>query len=329
MESKLRLSTARKVMALAAATAAAAAAFVYLIHPGLLKDRTAVAATPLVTPAEFDADVELKRLTAVNAETLAREFNRFSYTWPPARTGAVPPIEVVRLPGNLDGLVVPAKKSIFFRTLLPIVIVENKRLEATREWMMEQFEKGEIAEGSAEWTRLGAIARRYRVKGDVNDEATRTRLLRRVDTIPVALALAQAAVESGWGTSRFALQGNSLFGEWTFSRKKSAGLRPEDRDEGATHSVRAFPDIRASVRSYMHTLNAGFAYGKLRLMRERMRREGRPLDAVSLAAGLVRYSQRGESYVMEIRRMIKANGLDRLVGKDLAFNTAPASPPEA
>ncbi|MFQ5465371.1 MAG: glucosaminidase domain-containing protein [Thermodesulfobacteriota bacterium] len=328
MQSKLRLSPAKKIMALAVAIAASAA-FVYLIHPGLLKPRAAVATTHLVAPAEFDADVELKRLAAANAETLAREFSRFSYTWPPAHTGAVPPIEVIRLPENLDGLVVHAKKSIFFRTLLPIVIVENKRLEATRGWMIEQFEKGRIAEGSAEWTRLGAIARRYRVKGDVNDEATRARLLRRVDTIPVALALAQAAVESGWGTSRFALQGNSLFGEWTFSRNRGAGLRPEDRDEGARHSVRAFPDIRASVRSYMHTLNAGFAYGKLRLMRERMRSEGGPLDAMGLAAGLVRYSQRGESYVMEIRRMIKANGLDRLVGKDLAFNTAPAGPPEA
>lgn len=278
------------------------------------------AETPNTDPAgSFSAGVELKKLTAEDARALDHEFGKFSYTWPPTGTEPmVPPIEVTQLPGDLHKMVVKTKKSVFFRTLLPLVVAENDRIESQREWIISRFEQGPVDLSTPEGKALARIAKKYRVKGDLNDEATREKLLVKVDTIPVGLVLAQAAKESGWGTSRFALQGNSLFGEWTWS--KGGGLTPEKRDEGARHSVRAFPDLRASVRSYMHNLNMGFAYGKLRAMRAEMRRNGEHLDSVKLAGGLVRYSQRGEAYVREIRQMITYNGLDRLTPVKFALD---------
>jgi Bax protein len=226
------------------------------------------------------------------AEGLAEHFNRHNYTWPPGADAAVPSIEVTRLPKNLDRLVVQTKKSIFFRSILPLVLAENHRIEAERAWLMKAFDRGELTDGSSETAGVEMIAKRYRVRGDINARDTREKLLKRVETLPPALVLAQAAIESGWGTSRFALKGNSLFGEWTY--KGTTGIVPKGRDNGKTHSIRAFPDLRASVRSYMHNINVSRAYGKLRIMRGEMRAAGTVFDPIALAGGLSRYSQRGE-----------------------------------
>jgi Bax protein len=138
----------------------------------------------------------------------------------------------------------------------------------------------------------------------------RKKLLGRLDIIPPALALAQAAIESGWGTSRFAREGNSLFGQWTYVNSK--GLEPNQRDEGATHFVASFPDLRASVRAYMRNLNTGNAYHEFRTARAATRAAGQPLQASKLAEHLHRYSQRGEDYVSEIRRLINSPSIAAL-----------------
>lgn len=262
----------------------------------------------------FSAWSELKTLNASSGDELAEHFSRFDYDWPPVDVSVVPPLEVRTLPANLNDMVVDAKKSVFFRTLLPLVLAENSRIEDERLRLLELLDDITLDEGSAEWEEVKDIQKRYRVKGDPNDPAVRGKLLRRVDTVPVALVLAQAAKESGWGTSRFALQGNSLFGEWTWGGK---GLAPSKRDDGKSHKVRAFPDIRASVRSYMRNLNTGFAYELFREMRADMRTSGVDLDPLVLAGGLERYSIRGEKYVREIRHMIRINGLERLTGLSL------------
>ena len=116
--------------------------------------------------------------------------------------------------------------------------------------------------------------------------------------------MAQAAIETGWGSSRFALEGNSLFGQWTFV--KAAGLTPENRDSEATHLVASFPNLRASVRAYMHNLNTSNAYHEFRTFRAASRAAGKPLRAYDLAAHLHRYSAHGENYIAEIQTIIRS-----------------------
>lgn len=255
-------------------------------------------------------EIRLRNIVASKAEHLSDQFSTHAYTWPLESDAEVPPIEVASLPHDLGKQIVAKKKSIFFRTILPLVLAENQRIMTQKEWVEGVFSQGLIEKDAPELKTLMHIAKSYRVKGDANDERFRRELLKKIDTIPVELVLAQAAIESGWGTSRFARQGNSLFGEWSY--RGTSGLKPLNRDSGLTHTVRAFPDLRASVRSYMHNLNVSRAYREFRAMRADMRSAGLTLDANILASGLKRYSARGEAYVREIRSMIKTNGLDRL-----------------
>jgi len=151
---------------------------------------------------------------------------------------------------------------------------------------------------------LKNLAKKFRVHGDLTNPRVAAKLLGRLDEIPPALALAQSAIETGWGTSRFALQGNSLFGQWTFKRSK--GLKPTDRKLDAAHYVASFPTLRDSVRAYMRNLNIGHAYKEFRQERARLRADGDSLQAEELAVYLFRYSQRGEHYVVDLQRMIKS-----------------------
>jgi len=159
---------------------------------------------------------------------------------------------------------------------------------------------------------MADLLKRYKAGGEITEVDAQMELLRRTDEIPVALVLAQAANESGWGTSRFAREGNSLFGQWTF-RKSTSGLVPDSRSQDAAHRVRSFESIRASVRAYLRNLNVGHAYVELRKLRAAMRKRGEPLDPLILATGLKRYSQRGEAYVEEIKALILSNRLQYLV----------------
>jgi len=145
-------------------------------------------------------------------------------------------------------------------------------------------------------------------------------LLLRVDQVPVSLALAQAALESGWGTSRFALEGNSLFGQWVFSAK---GMDPAERPEGARYGVAQFRTLRASVAAYVRNLNTSWAYQEYRSLRAEMRASGDGgLRALPLAGELLHYSTRREAYVDEVRRVIRGNRLTR-------FDAARLLPAEA
>ena len=146
------------------------------------------------------------------------------------------------------------------------------------------------------------MAERYKVKrGSVNE------LIKRVDIIPVSLALAQAAEESGWGTSRFTREGNAMFGQWTTA--KGEGLVPLDRDENKTHKVRAFKSLFHSARAYALNLNTHRAYQSLRSMRLRLRKKGAPISGHILAESLLSYSERGEDYVKALRALMTINKL--------------------
>lgn len=264
----------------------------------------------LVRPyvAGVPAEIPLHALEVATAEHLETIFAGYDYAWPPQ--GPVPRLAIDRFPPDIGQLEVARKKALFFRGLLPMVAAENERIRAQRRFIEERFALGPLRPGTRNWNQVERLAELYRVAGDLNDPVVREILLRRVDEVPAALVLAQAANESAWGTSRFAREANNLFGLWTY--KKDLGMVPAQRMEGASHYVRVFPDLRSSVRVYLFNLNIGHAYVDMRRARAALRLAGEALDAEHLAEGLTRYSERGAEYVAEIRRMISSNGLGQL-----------------
>jgi len=269
----------------------------------------------------FDQEAPLATHTKdVDADTvraLDSVFENIDYNWPPAGQQSVPPLVLNRLPNDFGKIrSVDKRRELFLRALLPIVLIENQRLREQRElatWLLA----GELpADGSPIRDWLNKLARQLRVRGDLNESAVREKILLRLDEVPPALALAQAAIETGWGSSRFALEGNSLFGQWTFG--KTGGLTPNNRDADATHLVASFPDLRASVRAYMRNLNTGNAYHEFRTFRAATRAAGKPLRAYELAGHLHRYSARGEDYIAEIRRIIRSRAIAGLAEASLA-----------
>ena len=254
-----------------------------------------------------DAVPAIQPVTVKSAHRLEALFDSVDYSWPPREI--VPALGVTRIPADMAKLEVGRKKELFLRALLPLVLAENAQLRAERRWL-EKVMANAGQNSKTVQNRLRRLADEYGLDGGEEPMELLPRLYRRIDVVPVGLVLAQAANESGWGTSRFSLEVNNLFGEWTY--KARHGVLPQQRADGARHFVRSFGNLRASVRSYMHNINSGQAYAPLRELRARMRREGRELDPLLLAKGLVRYSARGEAYVAEIRAMIRSNGLNVL-----------------
>lgn len=158
----------------------------------------------------------------------------------------------------------------------------------------------------SEQQQISKLASKYRVKGDpLVDVTARGEMLRKIDIIPSSLALAQAANESAWGESRFAQQANNLFGIWTYDQDK--GLKPKRREEGKTHLVRIFDDFGESVRYYIYTLNSHPAYQELRQIRQQLRASKQIIDGRKLAAGLEKYSAKGQAYIELIQSLIEQN----------------------
>ena len=222
------------------------------------------------------------------------------------RSGAaVPRVYLVKLPGDLHAVPeVSLKKTVFFHTMLPLILQENERILADRRRLMRiKTEKAlgqKVSPGDRLW--LAVLADRYKT----SDDKLQT-LLARVDVIPPSLALSQAAEESGWGTSRFAQRGNALFGQWTSA--DDHGLVPKDREAGMAHKIKAFGTLGQSVSAYMRNLNTHAAYRSLRKVRTQLRAKGAPMDGHILTGALTKYSERGEKYVDSIRLIIEANDL--------------------
>lgn len=204
----------------------------------------------------------------------------------------IKPVYLERLP-ELKSLTVVQRKKRFTAVLLPLILRANIELNERRELIVQDAANGDVKK-LRQWAEL------YRVKTDSTDvEELRESLLLRVDQVPVSLALAQSAIESGWGTSRFAVQGNALFGQWAWSN--DLGLKPTDsRYENAV--VRSFSNLFDSVRAYMHNLNTHHSYENFRRLRQR-----KGVNTNTLAGALVSYSEEGDVYVEKLRSMIEVN----------------------
>jgi Bax protein len=231
----------------------------------------------------------------------------------------VPPVFLDEIPYNLDDLKdIDRRKALFFQSLLPHVLRLNEEILETRTRLMALKSKREMgnALNSDEIIWLKALANKY----DSNSDDI-TDLVKRVDIVPPSLALAQAAEESGWGTSRFVREGNALFGQWTFD-PKDKGIVPKGREEGKTHRIKAFDTIGGSLSDYMHNLNTHNAYKELREVRYQLRQNREGLNGLDLANTLLHYSERGEDYVSTLLIIIEQNNLLDFDETDLADDKA-------
>lgn len=203
---------------------------------------------------------------------------------------------------------VEERKSAFFEFLAPIVAAENRRVLAQRERLLTLAEKLEANQRLSPLHRrwMRELAAEYELEWPGESRAqTVSELLRRIDTVPLPLALVQAAKESGWGLSRFAREGNNLFGQWCYS--PGCGIVPAQRAAGASHEVAAFDSVRESVRRYVNNLNTHESYRPLRELRQAERLAGNAPSALTLADGLILYSERREAYVEDIKAILRAN----------------------
>lgn len=201
------------------------------------------------------------------------------------------------------------RKQAFFAYLRPLVQQQNARIRLQRQSLLA------IAEHWRDNNRLSrAYVERLRELNALYDieqteiDAQIEELLRRVDALPEALALAQAASESAWGKSRFAREGNNYFGQWCFA--KGCGMVPAKRGPDKTHEVATFANTRASVAAYFHNLNTFHAYNELRQTRYELTLQGKAVDALALIPALGSYAEKGEDYLDDLRAIIRQNALE-------------------
>lgn len=215
------------------------------------------------------------------------------------------------IPDFADIKNVKKKKQRFFEYMLPMVRNANIDVMQERHQIVEIANK--ISEGDtlseSDRSTMAKLCEKYKI-ADSKPEGEKIKLLlKRVDTVPASLILAQSANESAWGTSRFARKGNNFFGMWCFT--PGCGITPKYRDEGLTHEVAEFDSVQQSVNKYLYTINTNLAYKDLRDIRAKKRASSQDIAGADLAEGLERYSERGRAYVREIKAMIRINQLQQ------------------
>ena len=202
------------------------------------------------------------------------------------------------------------RKQSFLAFMAPIVNQENARILQMRAEIMRLQALSAEGLSSRDVDYLADVTQRYKVTAaDVSAPEVFDSLLRRIDLVPPSLALAQSANESGWGTSRFAQQGNNYFGQWCY--EKGCGIVPSSRKPGASHEVAQFDSAADSVKAYLRNINSSRAYRKLRDKREKLRTREAHITGNELVVGLHQYSERGEEYIKDIKSMIRVNKLSQ------------------
>ena len=237
----------------------------------------------------------------LKTETVIQLFKDVDYDLRKVRNEKlVKPIYFTQFPRDLDNLKsVQLKKETFIKIVLPLIVAENEKILDDREKLKLLVEKKFTSDLEKQWLRQKLLE--YKVKKGNLDE-----LMHRMDMIPVSIALAQAAKESGWGTSRFALEGNAIFGQWTWDGQ---GIAPLKRDGDKNHKILKFPILRASVKAYKNNLNTHKSYFKFREKRKSLRSKNKKITGLALTDTLKNYAQTGSEYTKILNQIITQNRL--------------------
>ena len=238
---------------------------------------------------------------SLNAQTTLNLFDDLNYHLQGVRAGQkVKPIYLTKLPKDIKTLGnTKEKRELFIRIVLPLILDENEKITEDRKKLFKILSKNFNTVGERVW-----LKRRFK-EYKIEDQDL-AKLKMRMDIIPVSIALAQAANESGWGTSRFALEGNALFGQWTYGKK---GISPASKDPDKTHKVLQFQILKASVRAYKNNLNTHNAYKEFREARAKLRQNGIKITGLALTKYLKNYAAIGEKYVKILEGIIENNSL--------------------
>ena len=245
-----------------------------------------------------DLPSDTVRLSASTIEQLFKETN---YNLKDVRkTKLVKPVRLSLLPNEMKMIESTEKrKNLFIQIILPLIIEENNRIKLNRKKLFSILNKNHNSNAEKKW-----LNEKFKQYGVLNKDLSTLKV--RMDMVPVSLAIAQAAKETGWGTSRFALEGNALFGQWTWSGE---GIKPADADHNATHKIMKFKILKSSIRAYQRNLNTHSGYKEFRMARAALRDNRRNLDGLILATYLNRYAETGTEYVKIIKQIIKQNNL--------------------
>jgi Bax protein len=237
----------------------------------------------------------------LSAATINELFKETNYNLNDVRRNKlVKPVALTLLPNELKKIEDTKKRKEFFiQIILPLIIEENNIIKKDRRTLFNIINKSNNTT-----LELGWIEKKYKQYGVKSKDLSTLKI--RIDEIPVSLAIAQAAKETGWGTSRFAQDGNALFGQWTWSGK---GLKPKEAKEGAEHKVMKFNILQASVRAYQRNLNTHRTYKDFRKARAELRDSKKPLDSIKLSRFLNKYAETGNQYVEVLQKIIIQNKL--------------------
>ncbi len=245
-----------------------------------------------------DLETDTVRL---NASTIKQLFEDTNYSLKDVRQKKlVKPVALTLLPAEIKMIEnTKQRKEFFIQIILPLVLQENNNIKLDRKRLFSIINKSNNTSLEKKW-----LEKKYKQYGIPSKDLSILKI--RMDEIPVSLAIAQAAKETGWGTSRFAQEGNALFGQWTWSGE---GLKPKDADKNKGHKVMKFNVLQASVRAYQRNLNTHSSYKNLRKARAELRDQGLPLDSLLLVKFLDQYAETGEKYVEVLQKIIRQNAL--------------------
>ena len=245
-----------------------------------------------------DLETDTVRL---NASTIKQLFDETDYKLKDVREKKlVKPVALTLLPAEIKMIENTKKRKEFFiQIILPLILKENNNIRVDRKRLFNIINKSNNTELEKKW-----LSQKYKQYGIPSKDLSVLKI--RMDEIPVSLAIAQAAKETGWGTSRFALEGNALFGQWTWSGE---GLKPKESEKSEGHKVMKFNVLQASVRAYQRNLNTHSSYQEFRFARAKLRDQGKELDSLILSEFLDEYAETGEKYVEVLQQIIEQNNL--------------------
>ncbi len=245
-----------------------------------------------------DLETDTVRL---NASTIKQLFEDTNYTLKEVREKKlVKPVALTLLPNEIKMIENTKKRKDFFiQIVLPLILKENNNIRLDRKRLFSIINKSNNTNLEKKW-----LDKKFKQYGVPSKDLSTLKI--RMDEIPVSLAIAQAAKETGWGTSRFAQEGNALFGQWTWSGE---GLKPKEADKNQGHKVMRFNVLQASVRAYQRNLNTHSSYKEFRLARAKLRDQGKELDSIVLSKFLNEYAETGNQYVEVLQKIISQNKL--------------------
>ncbi len=249
----------------------------------------------------FDMDINEKDTVRLSASTIDQLFKDENYNLKDIRKNKlVKPINIDLLPAEIKSIEnTRARKELFIQIILPLILEENKKIRLERKTLFSILNKNNNSEEEKNW-----LKSKFKQYGVTNRDLATLKI--RMDEVPVSLAIAQAAKETGWGTSRFAQEGNALFGQWTYS---GDGIKPAGSDSEDTHKVMKFKILKASVRAYQRNLNTHKSYREFRKVRAIQRDVFGTLNSIELVNYLDKYAETGKEYIKILKKIIEQNKL--------------------